>query len=134
VAVGDALPTLTFDLQRGSMVAYANASGDQNPIHQDEAFAKQVGLPDVIAHGMLTMGMAASVVTEWVEDPAAVVSYGVRFTRPIVVPAGQTVVLEVSGVIRSIDEQSGIVGVDLTAAVGGETVLARARVEVRLHD
>jgi acyl dehydratase len=134
VAVGDALPTITFDLRRGSMVAYADASGDQNPIHQDEAFAKQVGLPDVIAHGMLTMGMAARVVTDWVEDPGAVVSYGVRFTRPVVVPAGETVALEVSGVIRSIDEQGGIVEVDLTATVDGETVLARARAEVRLND
>ena len=72
------------------LVAYANASGDQNPIHQDEAFARSVGLPDVIAHGMWTMGASATVVTDWAGDAGRVVEFGTRFTKPVVVPVAAT--------------------------------------------
>ena len=84
-AVGDALPTQEFPIRRADLVRYAGASGDFNPIHWNERFAKSVGLPDVIAHGMLTMAAAVRVVTDWCGDPGAVVEYNVRFTRPVVV-------------------------------------------------
>src|SRR6478752_4588573 len=94
VAVGDTLPSRTFPLTRLRLVMYAGASGDFNVIHWNQRIARSVGLPDVIAHGMLTMAEAVRVVTDWAGDPAAVVEYGVRFTRPVAVPdddAGATV-------------------------------------------
>ena len=132
VEVGDALPSITAKLQRVNLVMYAGASGDFNPIHWNEAFAKAVGLPDVIAHGMLTMATAGRVVTDWVGDPGAVVEYGVRFTRPVVVPnddAGATV--EISGVVGE-KREDGTVRVDLTATFDGATVLGKAQAVVRL--
>ena len=90
VSVGDVVGPVTVPVGRDTLVAYANASGDQNPIHQDEAFARSVGLPDVIAHGMWTMGASATVVTDWAGDAGRVVEFGTRFTKPVVVPvAGQ---------------------------------------------
>src|SRR3954453_13303591 len=86
VEVGQELPAQTYPVQRIDLVRYAGASGDFNPIHWNEPFARSVGLPDVIAHGMFTMGAAIPCVTGRAGDPAAVVEYGVRFTRPVVVP------------------------------------------------
>ena len=86
VSVGDVVGPVTVPVSRETLVAYANASGDQNPIHQDEAFARSVGLPDVIAHGMWTMGASATVVTDWAGDAGRVVEFGTRFTKPVVVP------------------------------------------------
>ncbi|MEU5157808.1 MaoC family dehydratase, partial [Glycomyces sp. NPDC021274] len=86
VEVGTELPAQTFPVTRATLVQYAGASGDFNPIHWNEKFAKEVGLPDVIAHGMFTMASAVRVVTDWVGDPGAVAEYGVRFTKPVVVP------------------------------------------------
>jgi acyl dehydratase len=132
VEVGDALPSITARLQRVNLVMYAGASGDFNPIHWNETFAKAVGLPDVIAHGMLTMATAGRVVTDWVGDPGAVLEYGVRFTRPVVVPnddAGATV--EISGVVGE-KREDGTVRVDLTAVFDGATVLGKAQAVVRL--
>ena len=132
VEVGDALPSITARLQRVNLVMYAGASGDFNPIHWNEKFAKAVGLPDVIAHGMLTMATAGRVVTDWVGDPGAVLEYGVRFTRPVVVPnddAGATV--EISGVVAD-KREDGTVRVDLTAVFDGSTVLGKAQAVVRL--
>jgi acyl dehydratase len=134
IEVGTELPTASFDIERASMVRYAGASGDFNPIHWDEQFAVEVGLPNVIAHGMLTMGIAVRVVTDWLADPGAVVDYGVRFTRPVVVPRDTGATLEVSGKVRSVDAAAGTAVVDLTASVNGETVLARSRVTVRLDN
>src|ERR1041384_7890085 len=86
VEVGTELPPKTFPIQRSNLVQYAGASGDFNIIHWNERVAKAVGLPNVIAHGMFTMAEASRVLTEWVGDPGAVVDYGVRFTKPVVVP------------------------------------------------
>ena len=86
IEVGTQLPSRTYPLARSSLVRYAGASGDFNDIHWNERVALEVGLPDVIAHGMLTMAIASRVVTDWTGDPGAVVDYGVRFTRPVVVP------------------------------------------------
>lgn len=132
VEVGTELPAQVFKLTRATLVEYAGASGDFNPIHWNEKFAKEVGLPDVIAHGMLTMAEAARVVTDWTGDPGAVVEYGVRFTKPVVVPnddEGATV--EVSGkVAAKLDDNQ--VRVDLTAMFAGQKVLGMSRAVVRL--
>jgi acyl dehydratase len=111
---------------------YAGASGDFNPIHWNEKFAKEVGLPDVIAHGMFTMAEAIRVVTDWTGDPGAVVEYGVRFTKPVVVPNDDKgAAIEVSGkVAAKLDDHT--VRVDLTATSGGEKVLGMSRAVVRL--
>ena len=128
--VGDELPAQQFPIARADLVRYAGASGDFNPIHWNERFAKSVGLPDVIAHGMLTMALAIRVATDWAGDPGAVVEYGVRFTRPVVVPDPDGATLHVAGAVREIRED-GLVEVDLTATVDGQTVLAKARALVR---
>jgi acyl dehydratase len=132
VEVGTALPEQSFPVQRLNLVMYCGASGDFNIIHWNERTAKAVGLPNVIAHGMLTMGIAVRVVTDWLGDPGAVLEYGVRFTRPVVVPADTGASLDVSGKVRSIDAAARTAVIDLTAAVNGETVLARSRVTVRV--
>jgi acyl dehydratase len=133
VAVGDALPSRTFPLTRLDLVRYAGASGDFNVIHWNQRVAQAVGLPDVIAHGMLTMATAARLVTEWAGDPGAVVEYGVRFTKPVVVPDDDRgAELEVSGVVAGKDEAARTVRVDLTATSGDAKVLGRAQAVVRL--
>ena len=132
VEVGTELPAGTFPVTRDTLVRYAGASGDFNPIHWNEAFAREVGLPDVIAHGMFTMASAIRVVTDWAGDPGAVVQYGVRFTKPVVVPNdGKGAVVEVTAkVAEKLD--GGLVRVDLTATSGGQKVLGMARAVVRL--
>jgi acyl dehydratase len=132
VEVGTELPAQTFPVQRVNLVMYAGASGDFNPIHWNERFAKAVGLPDVIAHGMFTMAEAGRLLTDWAGDPGAVEEYGVRFTRPIVVPDDDTgAMLEVTGKVTD-KLADNRVSVELSARSGGETVLARARAVVRL--
>ncbi|RMI90244.1 dehydratase [Streptomyces sp. ZS0098] len=132
VEVGTELPAQAFPVTRATLVQYAGASGDFNPIHWNERFAKEVGLPDVIAHGMFTMAEAIRVVTDWVGDPGAVVEYGVRFTRPVVVPDDDKgAVIEVSGKIAAkLDDDT--VRVDLTATSAGQKVLGASRAVVRL--
>ncbi|MFE5396461.1 MaoC family dehydratase [Streptomyces sp. NPDC056568] len=132
VEVGTELPARSFPVDRSTLVRYAGASGDFNPIHWNERFAREVGLPDVIAHGMFTMAEAIRVVTDWTGDPGAVVEYGVRFTRPVVVPDdGQGAVIEVSGkVAAKLDDHT--VRVDLTATSAGQKVLGMSRAVVRL--
>lgn len=130
--VGTELPELSFGIDRAALVRYAGAAGDFNPIHWSQRVARSVGLPDVIAHGMLTMALAARVVTTWTGDPGAMVEYSARFTRPVVVPdddAGATLV--VSGqVSRQLDDRTLLVL--LTARVGADKVLGAARATVRL--
>ncbi|MFJ7956174.1 MaoC family dehydratase [Streptomyces sp. NPDC096319] len=132
VEVGTELPAQTFPVTRATLVRYAGASGDFNPIHWNERFAREVGLPDVIAHGMFTMAEAIRVVTDWTGDPAAVVEYGVRFTKPVVVPDDDTgALIEVSAkVAAKLDDQR--VRVDLTATSAGQKVLGMSRAVVRL--
>jgi acyl dehydratase len=131
--VGDELPARDFPIARADLVRYAGASGDFNPIHWNERFAKSVGLPDVIAHGMFTMATAVRVVTDWVGDPGAVIEYGVRFTRPVVVSDADGATVTVSGEVREVRDD-GLLEVALTATVDGETVLAKARAVVRWPD
>ncbi len=136
VAAGDALPPLQVRVTRADLVRYAGASGDFNPIHWSERFAVGVGLPDVIAHGMLTMALAGRLVTAWAGDPAAVVGYATRFTRPVVVPDDdEGVALELTGTVKAVESVDGagrVATVAVTAAAGGKTVLGRAVARVRL--
>jgi acyl dehydratase len=132
VSVGMELPALDLTFTRADLVAYAHASGDQNPIHQDEAFAKSVGLPDVIAHGMLTMGRAIQVVTNWVGDPTAVIDYSVRMTRPVIVPdTTEGSVVSFTGKVAQINDD-GTIQIDLGAVFGDVKVLGLAKATVRL--
>jgi acyl dehydratase len=132
VEVGTELPEQTFRVTRGDLVRYAGASGDLNPIHWSDRVAAGVGLPGVIAHGMLTMGLAVRAVTAWTGDPGALVEYQVRFGRPVLVPdddegAEVTVRGRVSAAL-----DGGRVRVDLTVTSGGEKVLSLARAVVAL--
>jgi acyl dehydratase len=132
VSVGTELPAQEFQLKRENLVRYAGASGDFNIIHWNERVAKSVGLPNVIAHGMLTMATAGRVVTDWVGDPGKVIRYGVRFSRPVVVQDDDTgATLTVSGVVEEKNDD-GTVVVGLTATVGGDKVLMGAKATVRL--
>jgi len=131
VAVGDELPPLTVRLRRADLVRYAGASGDFNVIHWNDRVAREVGLPGVIAHGMLTMAQAIRVVTDWAGDPGAVVDYKVRFTRPVPVPdddEGAEVVL--GGAVTEVAD--GLVTVALTATHDGQKLLAASKAVVRL--
>lgn len=132
VEVGTVLPAQSFPVRREDLVKYAGASGDFNPIHWNERFAVEVGLPNVIAHGMFTMAEAVRVVTDWVGDPAAVVEYSVKFTRPVVVPDPDGAVVEVTGkVAQKLDDR--MVRVDLTVTCGeAGKVLGVPRAVVRL--
>jgi acyl dehydratase len=132
VEVGTELPAQSFPVSRAALVQYAGASGDFNPIHWNEKFATEVGLPDVIAHGMFTMAEAVRVVTDWVGDPGVVVEYGVRFTKPVVVPNDEKgALIEVSGKV-AVKLDDNLVRVDLTATSAGEKVLGMSRAVVRL--
>ncbi len=132
VNVGDQLPSQTFPIQRINLVMYCGASGDFNVLHWNERIATAVGLPNVIAHGMFTMAQAGRVLTDWAGDPARVIEYGVRFTRPVAVPdddIGAT--LEVSAVVTA-KHDDGTVEVELTATCGDTKVLGKARGVIRL--
>jgi acyl dehydratase len=132
VEVGTELPSQNFTVHRADLVRYAGASGDFNIIHWNERFATSVGLPNVIAHGMLTMALAGRVVTDWIGDPGALLEYGVRFTRPVVVPddeagARVTVIAKVTA-----KNDNGTVVVTVTASSSDVTVLGKATAIVRL--
>ncbi|MGH3813267.1 MAG: MaoC/PaaZ C-terminal domain-containing protein [Pseudonocardiaceae bacterium] len=132
VAEGDELPGLQVRVTRAGLVRYAGASGDFNPIHWNERVAREVGLPDVIAHGMLTMALAGRLVTAWAGDPGAVVACGVRFTRPVVVPDdGEGALVEISGTVAQ-RRDDGTVLIAITARAAGQTVLGKATATVAL--
>ena len=117
-----------FKIDRELLKRYADASGDQNPIHQDETFARSVGMPDVIAHGMLTMGLVGQYVSDWAGGSANVKEYSARFIKPVVVPANTVVELVVNGVAT---EESGLYRLELTATVDGVKVLGMAKALVK---
>ena len=132
VEAGQSIPGRTVHIERATLVQYAGASLDRNPIHWDERFAKKVGLPDVIAHGMFTMGSAVTVVSEWVGDAGRVVEYSVRFTKPVVVPYEGGADVAIEGVVKAVDAEAKRATVELTATSGGDKVLGRALAVVRL--
>ncbi|SCE88548.1 MaoC family dehydratase [Micromonospora chokoriensis] len=124
-------PAKTFRVTRADLVRYAGASGDFNPIHWSDRVATKVGLPGVIAHGMFTMALVGRAVTEWAGAPDAVVEYGVRFTRPVVVPDDdQGTEIEVTARVREVTED-GLTRLDVTATCLGEKVLSQARATIR---
>jgi acyl dehydratase len=117
-----------FYINRAMLKQYADASGDQNPIHQDEAFAKSVGLPDVIAHGMLTMALVGKYVSDAAGGSANVLEFGGRFTKPVIVPAGQDVDLTVSATVTDVADGKATLSISATSA--GVKVLGMAKAVV----
>lgn len=130
VAVGDVVAEREFRLTRDSLVRYAGASGDFNPIHYRDDFAQEVGLPGVLAHGMLTMGVAAQPVVDWLGDPGKVLDYQVRFTRPVLVDAAKGTDLRVVAKVGAVDDAGA--RIDLTVTFADETVLGKAQLRVSL--
>ena len=132
LVVGQEIGSETFSFSRDSLVKYAGASGDFNPIHYRDDFAKSVGLEGVLAHGMLTMGTAVQVAVNWIGDAGKVIDYGVRFTKPVYVPADSSAEVVVSGKIAAIDLEAGTVRVDLTAVCNDLAVLGKAQAVIKL--
>ena len=130
--IGQEIGSREFHLTRDSLVRYAGASGDFNPIHYRDDFAQAVGLPGVLAHGMLTMGVAVQVAADWVGDAGKVIDYGVRFTKPVLVDAADGAILTVVGKIGEINLETREVRIDLTATFNETTVLGKAQARVRL--
>ena len=127
---GEELPEQRFTVTRADLIRYAGASGDFNPIHYSDRVATAAGLPGVIAHGMYTMALAARAVGIWAADPASVVEFGVRFTKPVVVPDDDFgVEVSVVGSVKSIDADG--VRLSLTVSSGGQKVLTQARALIR---
>jgi acyl dehydratase len=128
IEVGTVLPERVFEIDRALLLAYANASGDQNPIHQNEEFALSVGLPNVIAHGMLTMALVGKYVTDWAGGSASVKEFGARFVKPVIVPAGQKVDLTVSATVAEIEGDR--ISLTISATSAGVKVLGMAKAVV----
>ena len=128
IEVGTVLKEQVFYLDRAMLKAYADASGDQNPIHQNEEFAVSVGLPNVISHGMLTMALVGKFVSDWAGGAAAVKEFSARFIKPVIVPAGQKVDLTVSGVITEVVGDR--ITLELTATSAGVQVLGMSKAVV----
>lgn len=129
LAVGDVVAERTVHLTRESLVRYAGASGDFNPIHYRDDVAAAVGLPGVLAHGMLTMGLAVGTVESWIRDTGRILEYGVRFTKPVVVDPESGADVTVVAKVGAVDE--GSARIDLTVSYEGTTVLVKAQVRVR---
>jgi len=125
IEVGTALPERVFYIDRDLLKAYADASGDQNPIHQNEKFALSVGLPNVIAHGMLTMALVGKYVSDWSGGAAQVHEYSARFIKPVIVPEGAQVDLTVSAIVSALED--GKVKLDITATSAGIKVLGMSK-------
>jgi acyl dehydratase len=132
LSVGQEFGPKSFQLTRDSLVRYAGASGDFNPIHYRDDIAQAVGLPGVLAHGMLTMGVAVQLVVELLGDSSKVSDYQVRFTKPVVVDAQSGATLVVSAKVIEIDEQGSEARIDLTASFNDTTVLGKAQLRVKI--
>ena len=128
IEVGTKLDEKVLYVDRAMLKAYADASGDQNPIHQDEAFAKSVGLPNVISHGMLTMALVGNYVTQWAGGAAAVKEFSARFIKPVIVPADEKVDITISAVVSEVDGDQ--ITIELSATSVGVTVLGMSKAVV----
>jgi acyl dehydratase len=131
LAVGDVIAEQQYQITRDSLVRYAGASGDFNTIHYRDDIAQSVGLPGVLAHGMLTMGISVQPVVSWVGDAAKIVDYGVRFTKPVVVPPQGNATLKVKATIGQLDQESLRARIDLTTTFEETTVLGKAQAWVQ---
>ena len=132
LSVGQKIAERNFEITRDSLVRYAGASGDFNPIHYRDDIAQSVGLPGVLAHGMLTMGISISPVVEWLGDAGKVVDYSVRFTKPVIVPADKAAEVKVTATIGVIDLEKKQARVDLITSFEGNNVLGKAQAWVQL--
>lgn len=130
LTVGQVVAEVSYTFTRDTLVRYAGASGDFNPIHYRDDVAQSVGLPGVLAHGMLTMGVAVQPVVDWAGDPGRVTDYQVRFTRPVPVDATDGAVIDVTAAVGAIED--GVARIDLTVTFDGKTVLGKAQVRVSL--
>jgi len=128
INIGTVVDEKVFFIDRAMLKAYANASGDQNPIHQNEEFAVSVGLPNVISHGMLTMALVGKFVSDWAGGPATVKEFSARFIKPVIVPADQSVDLTVSGVVTEVIGDR--ITVELSATSAGVQVLGMSEAVV----
>jgi acyl dehydratase len=128
LTVGDEIATATYQLERGNLVRYAGASGDFNAIHYRDDIAAEVGLPGVLAHGMLTMGLSVQPVVDWIGDPGRVRDYQVKFTRPVVVDPKTGATVTVTAKVGAIDAEAQTARVDLTVSYEEATVLGKAQV------
>lgn len=128
--VGDVVAQRSVKVERVNLVMYAGAGGDFNPIHWNEPFAKAVGLPDVIAHGMYTQAQLGRLLTDWVGDPRRILSFSVRFSAPVVVPADGGARIELTATVTAIDD--GVATVRLTATSAGAEVVKDAVATVRV--
>lgn len=129
IEIGTELPEQVFYLDRAMLKRYADGSGDQNPIHQNEEFALSVGLPNVIAHGMLTMALVGKYVSDFAGGSANVLEYGARFTKPVIVPKGEKVDLTVSATVTEVVD--GKVSISISATSAGVKVLGMAKAVVK---
>ena len=132
LTIGQELPAREFKITRDSLVRYAGASGDFNPIHYRDDFAQKVGLPGVLAHGMLTMGLAVQVVVDFVGGSVNILDYQVRFTKPVLVDAKDGATVTVSAKVAEIAEDGKSARIDLTAVAAELTVLGKAQVRVKI--
>lgn len=132
LSVGDELPPVTVRLTRGDLVNYAGVSGDGNPIHWDEDVAKLANLPDVIAHGMLTIGVAAGFVSSWLGDAAAITRFGARLSSFAIVEAGKAGEVEYTGKVKSLDAEARTAKILVTAKSAGKKIFGLATADVRL--
>jgi acyl dehydratase len=132
LTAGDVVAGGHFPISRDSLVRYAGASGDFNAIHYRDDVAASVGLPGVLAHGMLTMGLAVQPVVDWIGDPGRVLDYQVRFTRPVLVDPVDGAELIVAAKVGKVDADAGTVRIDLTVTFNGDTVLGKAQAVVSL--
>ena len=132
LAQGDVVAEENFHLTRDNLVRYAGASGDFNPIHYRDDVAVSVGLPGVLAHGMLTMGLAVQPVSNWVGNLARIVDYQVRFTRPVLVDGATGADVTITATVGALEDETKIARIDLTAKFNDETVLGKAQVRVNL--
>lgn len=128
IEIGTVIEQKVFTVNRALLKAYADASGDQNPIHQNEEFAVSVGLPNVIAHGMLTMALVGKYVTDWAGGSSKVTHFGARFIKPVIVPADTDVDLTVTATITEVSDST--ISLDLTATSAGVKVLGMAKAVV----
>lgn len=131
LSIGDVVAQAQYQLTRDSLVRYAGASGDFNTIHYRDDIAQSVGLPGVLAHGMLTMGVSVQPVVSWVGDAGRIVDYGVRFTKPVVVPPAGHALLDVKATVGLLDAENQRVRIDLTTSFEENTVLGKAQVWVQ---
>ena len=133
-STGDVIPSRELPLTRADLRRYAEASGDHNPIHLHDGAARALGLPGVVAHGMLTAALAVGVVAEWAGGADRVLATSIRFAGPVVVPADEPAVLAVSGTVRRVAEDGTSADVALSVACGGAKVFGKALVTVATGD